>query len=305
MAKVLVTGATGFIGRHAITPLQEQGHEVHTVGSRPLDKAFSSVTHHQADLLDSGQMERVIAAVQADQLLHFSWFVTPGEYLKSFNNIRWVYATLEMLRMFEENGGTRSVLAGTCFEYDLQRGFLSEDVTPTRPDSLYGTCKNALREMVEGYSEQSGLSTAWGRIFFLYGPHEYPGRLVASVINAVLRGEDAKCSHGRQIRDFMHVQDVADAFVALLGSDVTGSVNIASGQPVTIRDIALKIASQAGDEDLVKLGIYPAPENEPPVILADTRKLNNVVGWKPSISLDDGLARTIDWWKTQLAGTSG
>ena len=103
----------------------------------------------------------------------------------------------------------------------------------------------------------------------------------------------------------MHVQDVADAFVALLGSDVTGSVNIASGQPVTIRDIVLKIASQAGDEDRVKLGVYPAPENEPPVILADTRKLNNVVGWKPSISLDDGLARTIDWWKTQLAGTSG
>lgn len=305
MTKVLVTGATGFIGRHAIAPLQEQGYEVHTLGSRPLDKAFSGVTHHQADLLDSGQMERVIAAVQADQLLHFAWYVTPGEYLQSFNNIRWVYATLEMLRIFEENGGTRAVLAGTCFEYDLQRGFLTEDVTATRPDSLYGSCKNALRQMVEGYSGQCGLSTAWGRIFFLYGPHEYPGRLVASVINAVLRGEDANCSHGRQIRDFMHVQDVADAFVALLESEVAGTVNIASGQPVSIGDIAYRIAGQAGREGLVKLGVHPAPANEPPVILGDTRKLNNIVGWKPSISLDDGLARTIDWWETQPAGTSG
>jgi UDP-glucuronate decarboxylase len=90
--------------------------------------------------------------------------------------------------------------------------------------------------------------------------------------------------------------------VALLGSDVTGSVNIASGQPVSIGDVARKIASQAGHVDQVKLGVYSAPENEPPVILGDTRKLNNVVGWKPSISLDDGLARTIDWWKAKLAG---
>jgi nucleoside-diphosphate-sugar epimerase len=302
VAKVLVTGATGFVGRHAITRLREQGHDVYTVGSRPMDRALPGVTHHQADLLDKEQLQRVIAVVQADHLLHFAWFVKPGEYLNSFNNIRWVNATLEMLRLFEENGGARAVLAGTCFEYDLQRGFLTEDVTPTRPDSLYGTCKNALRQMVEGYSEQSGLSTAWGRIFFLYGPHEYPGRLVASVINAVLRGEDANCSHGLQVRDFMHVQDVADAFVALLGSDVTGSVNIASGQPVSIGDVARKIASQAGHVDQVKLGVYSAPENEPPVILGDTRKLNNVVGWKPSISLDDGLARTIDWWKAKLAG---
>jgi len=305
MAKVLVTGATGFVGRHSIAPLLAKGHDVHTVGSRPVDREIPGVTHHQADLLDAGQMERVITTVQADKLLHFAWFVKPGEYLTSFNNIRWVHATLEMLRLFEENGGTRSVLSGTCFEYDLQRGFLTEAVTATRPDSLYGTCKNALRQMAEVYAGQSGLSTAWGRIFYLYGAHEYPGRLVPSVINAVLRGEDAKCSHGLQVRDFMHVQDVADAFVALLESAVTGSVNIASGQPVTIRGIAFKIARQAGREDLVKLGAYPAPENEPPVILGDTRKLNNDVGWKPSISLDDGLARTFDWWKVQQEGASG
>jgi nucleoside-diphosphate-sugar epimerase len=186
----------------------------------------------------------------------------------------------------------------------MQRGFLTENVTPEEPASLYGTCKNALRQMVESYSVQSGLSTAWGRIFFLYGPHEYPNRLVASVINSVLRGEEALCSHGRQIRDFMHVQDVADAFVALLESEITGTVNIATGHPVSIGDIAYKIAGQVGREDLVKLGAYSAPADEPPVILGDVRKLNNEVGWKPSISIDDGLSSSIDWWEQYLLENS-
>jgi nucleoside-diphosphate-sugar epimerase len=304
MTKVLLTGATGFVGCHAITPLQIKGYEVHTVGNRSVGDEFAGVIHHQADLLDTAQMEQVISAVQADQLLHFAWFLKPGEYLASFHNIEWVHATLKMLRLFEENGGTRAVLAGTCFEYDMQRGFLTEDITPAESTSLYGTCKNALRQMVAAYSEQSGLSTAWGRIFFVYGPHEYPSRLVASVINAVLRGEEAHCSHGRQIRDFMHVQDVADAFIALLETRVVGTVNIASGQPISIRDIAFKIAGQAGREDLVKLGVHPVPANEPPVILGDPRKLNNIVGWKPSISIDNGLAMTIDWWKKHLADTA-
>lgn len=298
--RVLVTGGTGFIGRHAIAPLQAKGYEVHAVDICENPEPVEGVVYHQLDLLDPGQLAEVVKEISADRLLHFAWYVAPKEYLTSYNNVRWVSATMELLRLFSEHGGSRAVLAGTCFEYDLQRGFLNETVTPSEPDSLYGTCKNALRNLAQVYAQQNNISLAWGRIFFLYGPHEYASRLVASVANALLRGEEAKCSHGRQVRDFMHVQDVADAFVALLASEVTGTVNVASGTPTTLKDIVMTLAGLTGGEDLVRMGTYPTPENEAPVILGDARRLNNEVGWTPSMNLEEGLAHTLAWWRERM-----
>jgi nucleoside-diphosphate-sugar epimerase len=150
--------------------------------------------------------------------------------------------------------------------------------------------------MLFAFANQASLSAAWGRIFFLYGPHEHPSRLVASVIRALLRGEPAPCSHGNQIRDWLYVQDVADAFVALLNSDVTEPVNIASGQPVSIRDVVYRIAGHLGREDLIRLGAVPTLANEPPFLLADIRRLREQVGWRPKFTLETGLAQTIEWW---------
>ncbi|MFT5123047.1 MAG: nucleoside-diphosphate-sugar epimerase [Kiritimatiellia bacterium] len=298
--RVLVTGGTGFVGRHTLAPLLAKGYEVHLAGNRIVQEPIEGVTYHQADLLDPCQMEQVVKEVRAAKLMHFAWYVEPKIYLTSYKNVQWISATMELLRLFAEHGGSRAVLAGTCFEYDLHQGFLNEAQTPAEPDSLYGTCKNSLRQVAQSYAEQHNISLAWGRIFFLYGPHEYASRLVASVTNALLRGEDAKCSHGRQVRDFMHVQDVADAFVALMESPVTGTVNIASGAPTTLKDIVMTLAALTGGEALVKMGTYPSPENEPPVILADTRRLNQEVGWKPSMDLQAGLADTVAWWRAHL-----
>src|SRR6202790_4494362 len=107
-----------------------------------------------------------------------------------------------------------------------------ENSTPLLPTTLYGTSKHALERMLHSSSQQMGFSSAWGRIFFLYGPHEEPSRLVAYVVQSLLRAEPALCSDGNQVLDFVHVEDVASAFVALLESKVEGPVNIASGRAV-------------------------------------------------------------------------
>jgi nucleoside-diphosphate-sugar epimerase len=198
-------------------------------------------------------------------------------------------------------------MAGTCAEYDWQYGYCSEGVTPRNPCTPYSVCKNAAQEVLASFASSGGLSTAWGRVFFLYGPEESPLRFVASVISAIIGGTPALCSHGNQIRDYLHVEDVASAFVALLDSSVTGPVNIASGQPITIREIAETIASRLGGHELLKLGAIPVGANEPPFILADVRRLSQEVGWGPTFDLQRGLDQTIAWWlaSSRLPGASG
>ncbi len=297
MKRVLLTGATGFIGRHCVPLLVERGYEVHAVSSRVTEERSSNEHWHQADLLDPPQVAALIARVQPNYLLHLAWSAVPGKYWNSIENLRWVQASLYLLQEFAKHGGKRVVMAGTCAEYDWRYSYCSEAVTPLNPASFYGICKHSLQLVLTAFSEQTGLGVAWGRVFFLFGPYEHPDRLVAYVIRSLLRGEPARCSHGRQIRDFLYVQDVAGAFVALLESDVCGPINIASGQPVALQELIYKIATQFNRDDLIQLGAVSTSPDEPSLLVADVRRLHDEVGWRPEYDLDTGLEQTIDWWR--------
>jgi len=299
MKKVLLTGANGFIGRHTIPFLTKLGYEVHAI-CYPDNSDLSegkNIFLHRCNLLNMEEQKQLLIEVKPTHLLHFAWYAVPGKYWTSLENIRWVQTSLELLMNFTSQGGKRAVLAGTCAEYDWNYGYCSEGITPTRPQTLYGTCKNSLQEILSQFSKQTGISSAWGRIFFLYGPYEAKTRLIPSVITSLLQGLPARCTDGNQIRDFLHVEDVASAFVSLLDSNVEGPVNIASVQPVALKTIIYTIADLLGKRYLVKLGVLPTPENEPSFLVADVRKLNQQVGWKPKITLEAGLKSTIEWWK--------
>ena len=297
--RVLVTGAGGFIGRHCLPVLISNGFEVHAADVFVPEEKRYGLHWHQVDLLDTKQTYELLATICPTHLLHFAWYAKPGEYWNSLENIRWVEGSLHLLRVFHMNGGKRVVMAGTCAEYDWRYGYFSEQVTPLVPLTLYGTCKNALQHLLKEFSIVTGLSSAWGRIFFLYGPHENPNRLVSSVILNLLQNKTALCSHGNLIRDFLHVQDVASAFVSLLESDVTGPVNIASGNPTAIKDVVNTIADKLNKRDLVRFKEGPSPLNEPGLLVAEVKRLNSEIGWKPGYDLDRGLEQTIDWWKDQ------
>jgi nucleoside-diphosphate-sugar epimerase len=142
-----------------------------------------------------------------------------------------------------------------------------------------------------------GLSTAWGRLFFQFGPAEHPDRLAASVIRSLLSKREAPCTHGRQIRSFLHVADVGAAFAALLDSDIEGPVNIGGAEPVSIAELLQEIASQTGHAELLKLGARTAQPSEPARLVPDVRRLNRDVGFRPRFDLRDGVADTIAWWR--------
>lgn len=296
---MLLTGASGFIGAACIPHLLAAGYDVHCL-SRQAKLSEPQVTWHLADILAAGSAERVISAVRPSHLLHMAWYAVPGLYWTALENYGWVGASMDLLRVFAACGGVRAVMAGTCAEYDWRYGWCSEAVTPLNPATPYGVCKNSLQTMVTAFSSEARLTTAWGRIFFLYGPGEHPSRLVSSVITALLRQETAACSSGEQVRDFLHVSDVAHAFVSLLDSPVQGAVNIASGQPTAVREVVSAIGRKLDREDLLRFGARPTPPGDPPLLVADVRRLNDELGWRPKYSLDAGLDAAVEWWRQNL-----
>jgi nucleoside-diphosphate-sugar epimerase len=295
--RVLVTGASGFIGRRALGDLLSRGYEVHAAGRRAPAAAPPEARWHAADLLDAGARRALVAAVAPSHLLHFAWYAEPGAFWVARENAAWVAATVALVDEFAAAGGTRAVLAGTCAEYDWNAGQPLVEDAPLAPATFYGVCKDATRRVVEGLAERTEVSLAWGRIFFLYGPEEDERRLVAAVAKQLVAGERAPTSAGTQLRDFLHVDDVAGAFAALLDGDVEGAVNIGSGEGVPVRAIAESLAQAAGRPDLLDVGALAQRPGDPPQITADIARLRDEVGFRPRHALSDGLASTIAWWR--------
>ncbi len=286
--RVLVTGGSGFVGRHAIPALQARGFEV------------VAPTHTDMNVLDAESVTRVMREIAPSHVLHCSWIATPGVYQESPENELWKNASMHLFREAIANGATRIVGVGSCFEYTWPDTPCMEDSTPTnRASTFYGRCKNACREELMTLAAEHGISAAWGRIFFLYGPGEPEKKLIASVITTLLKGETANCTHGRQIRDFSYVKDVAEGFAALVDSDVRGAVNVASGEAVTLKDMVTTAARIIGAEDKVAIGAREAPPNEPPVITADIAKLLST-GWTRSHTHEEGLRETIAWRREHM-----
>ena len=280
-SRVLVTGATGLIGQYAVPIFLDAGYEV--LGVSRSGKGPAGVA---LDLFDAQAVKSFIEAERPEYLLHLAWDVTKG-YLSSPANLDWVIASLHLLKCFALNGGKRAVFTGTCFEYDLNYSFLSEDVTPLKPDSLYGTAKLSLHRFASEWAQSQGLSFAWGRVFFLYGKGERGERIVPYIVNCLKNGEKPALKYPHILRDYMHASDMAGGLAALTLHDFCGAVNIASGQAIRLCDIAKKAAEVIG---------CPVPEYElipandiAPLVLGDTRRLNEIIGFTPRVSWEEGL----------------
>ncbi|MDR3417136.1 MAG: NAD(P)-dependent oxidoreductase [Nevskia sp.] len=279
MTRVLVTGAHGFLGRHAVPALRAAGYAVWPVPAG-------------SDLLDPAVRRRVVAEAGASHLLHLAWIATPGVYWRAPANLDWVAASLDLLRLFGAAGGTRAVLAGSCAEYAWGPPRLAEDA-PCEPATLYGAAKDATRRLAMAYAREAGLSVAWARLFFLYGPGERPGRLVSDAIAALRAGEAFPTSVGSQRRDFLHVADAAQALVTLLGSAAMGAVNIGSGEAVTVRSLLGTLADRLGGRGLLQFGARPMAVGDPAVIEADVTRLSQETGFLPRFDLAAGLVDSI------------
>lgn len=275
-ARVLLTGATGLIGRQTVRQLEEAGFAVVAVSRARGD-----------DLLRDP--EAVVARAGADHLIHLAWHDGAKDRWSSAANLDWVGASLRLLRAFAEAGGKRAVMVGSCAEYDWTGdGHLSE-TAPLRPATVYGAAKAATGMAAMAGAGVMGVSLAWARIFFCYGPGEPEGRLFGDIVKGLAAGREVACTDGLQRRDFLHTADVGRALSQLLASPVEGAVNIGSGRAVAVRDLIGALARALGREDLIRLGARPRPAGDPPLIEADTGRLATDVGFRPVHDIESGV----------------
>jgi UDP-glucuronate decarboxylase len=298
--RVLLTGATGFIGSHVARRLVSGGHDVTAIVRPGANRWRLADIESQLAIVegDLGSFSRLVGPVRArrpDICIHLAWQGWSGK-AEAEANLSSLGISLELLRMMVDLSCRRFVAAGTCFEYRLSAACLDE-ATPLQPHDLYGACKKSLFEVAQPFSALTGVSVVTPRIFYSYGPYEDERRLVPSITRALLRGEAAHVTPGEQVRDYLHVEDIAAAICAVARSEVTGAVNVASTVPVTIAEVANRIGQLLDRSDLISLGSLKYREGEPMHIVGDSTMLRTQVGWSPAFNIDSGLSQTIDWWR--------
>ena len=298
--KVLLTGASGFIGHHCLERLVAGGCEVHALSRTKPD--VDGVTWHSADLTDLATTTALVKNIRATHLLQLAWHPIRGGIWSAQDSLSWISTWLNIARAFASAGGERIVGVGTCGEYDWQGGLCVEDITRIKPSTFYGACKSACNSLLSADPDLQHLSQAWTRVFFVYGPREHPSRLLADLANNLLGQQRVSCTHGLQIRDYLHVKDVADGIVSLLNADIVGDFNVCSGEAIQLRDLIQLTGEACGVPELIGLGEREAPAHEPPVVLGDGSKLKQATGWSPQISLEEGVADTIAWWRGKIRG---
>lgn len=293
MKRVLVTGGSGIIGRHAIAELLKHGLTVHVLGRAPQKPSVlpDNVHWHTFDLL-SGDSQSLLRDIAPDALLHLAWVTEHGQFWQSPDNLSWVSASLKLVRAFAESGGKRLVVSGSCAEYDWNHlgSGTCDHTTPLNSLFLYGTAKDALRRILTSYCKDRDIAFAWGRVFLVYGAGEAKERLVPSVIRTLQANGVARVSHGQQIRDIMSTRDCGIAFANTLLSPVTGALNIASGHGVKLMDVVETIRSLVGAGH-VEYGAIEPPRHDPPVLVGNHERLVKEVGFVAQDTLEQGLRR--------------
>ena len=281
MRRVLVTGARGYVGRGTVQPLRDLGLDVIPAGRA------------EADLLRPGAPAALIAATRPTHLLHLAWTTAHGRYWTDPANTAWVEATARLLEAFAGAGGERAVTVGSCAEL-IAAGCM--------PATLYGEAKAEMARRAAALAAARGFGHAHARLFFSYGAHEHPDRLAPTVIRALLAGERARLTPGEQVRDFLDVRDVGRALAHLVAGDAGGTVDVGSGEPVSVAEVARRIGALVGRPELIGLGDLPPRPGDPERLVADVRALA-AAGFAPRHRLDAGLADAIAWWRGRLSAS--
>lgn len=290
-SKILfVTGATGLIGKELWGPLTQAGFEVYALALEDDLPQISHIHWLKGNLFDPASMAGLMAQIKPQYLLNMAW-ATTGDYQVSNINFDFLCAGIQLLKSFAANGGKRVVFAGTCLEYASQDRPIQE-TDPVAPAVPYALCKQLLFQATQSFCAQNYLSFACGRIFYVYGRGEAPTRLTASIIHSLQSGKTVSINHSQLVKDYMYTKDIAGAFVALLGSQVQGAVNICTGKGISLAQYATTIAQLLGKENL--LDLKSLPTTQPLQIVGDNTRLAQEVGYTPAYTLKQALQEILE-----------
>ena len=269
--RILLTGATGFVGRQVLRQLATQGNKLtiivrdgkqSTFNDNPVIETIISTTDLFAETVDwwANALQGI------DTVIHAAWYAEPGQYLQSSKNLDCLQGTLNMAKGAAQAGVRRFVGIGTCFEYNLSHGMLSIE-TPLKPLTPYAGAKVAAYMALSQWLPAQAVEFVWCRLFYLYGEGEDARRLVPYLRAKLAAGEPAELTSGNQIRDFIDVSEAGRLIVDAGLGTAQGAINICSGIPITVRQLAETIADDYGRRDLLKFGTRPDNLIDPPCVV--------------------------------------
>lgn len=293
MSKVLVTGATGFIGRTCIHLLKNSEFEIHALyRNKSYDIISSNVVWHQCDILNLNQASSIIKKIRPDYLIHLAWFVEHKLFWTHEENIPYIAASIHLYKEFTYHHGKKALFLGTCAEYDSSYSNCNEDTTPLIPNTVYGMAKNQtyklLTELKEDYSP-----FCWVRLFNIFGLYENPNRLVPYIFNSYLQNKSPIINNPDTVRNYLFADNLAQFLVHLLQNNTEGAINIGQDPSLSIKALAHKIHTRYFNHS-------PRPEynsagNEDDIFIPNLDKFNKL-NLRFNYSLDQGLDKTYQWW---------
>lgn len=288
--KILITGPTGFIGSALTRRALRQGHEVGGLflpGEAPRDDSRTGL-HCLTGTLDQAPWKE-IQAFAPDVCLHTAWITTPGVYLESPQNDLFLAWSRVFFKRMLEIGTSHIIGLGTCIEYQVGKEPLSEERTPAAPISRYAQCKNQLRIDLEEMVRGTSATACWARIFYPYGPGEHPTRLCTQLIQKMRRREQVVLKTPDSVKDYIYIDDLAEALLLLVESRYAGLINLGTGQGWAVKKIAALLAEMLQAQDLVSSDPNSTPD---PLdcVLADITRLKSL-GWRQQVPMPEGLNR--------------
>jgi nucleoside-diphosphate-sugar epimerase len=292
--RLWVTGSRGFVGRHVVEQAARAGHDVWAVvrPSAASDARASGARPLPLDLEDRAAVVAATEREKPDAIIHLAWYARPQDYLTSLDNVDSLATTLVFARSALLGGCRKMVGVGTCLEYADQSGPRRED-DPLDPKSLYARCKSSAHLVLSELFRAHGATLVWARLFHMHGPGEHPARLIPAVAAALRAGRSFALSPGEQVRDHLDVRDVASALLHLAVSDVEGTVNVCSGNPVTLRTVLETVGRELGRPELLRFGERAYLPGEVMNLCGASERLT-ATGWRPAhTDLAASLSETI------------
>lgn len=299
--RIFLTGGSGFIGACIAKKLVERGFPTAVLlrpGKQPwrLTNFIDKLTMVKGDLASPESYKPALAAFRPDILIHLGWEGVGGKDRDNEIQIDNVINSMMLMRAALAAGADRIIGIGSQAEYGPCPARIHES-TPTQPTTLYGTAKLATCQMGMKLAENKGVGFSWLRLFSVYGPADEPTWLIPYVINALLDGKRPSLTAAEQRWDYLHVDDVAEAVLAVVTANASGIFNLGSGQSIKVRDIVTQVRDMIASKAELGFGEVPYRPDQVMHLEADIAAISAATGWVPNIKLEEGLRETVNWFK--------
>lgn len=297
MTKILITGATGFIGQACINFLKNSGIEIHGLyHNKPCKITSSDLIWHHCNILNLSQTTSIIKKIRPDYLINLAWFVEHTLFWTSEKNIPYIAATIHLYKAFSAYNGKKALFLGTCAEYDPNYLNCEEDTTPLAPKSLYGIAKKQTYELLTHLKKdkQDYSPFCWVRLFHVFGQYENADRLIPYIFNCYIQKKPPILNNPNAIRDHLFVDNLAQILTSLLQNNIDGAINVGQNTSLSIKALASKIHMRYFNT--LPPPVYdPVTENKHDLFIPNLDKLNNL-NLILNYSFEQGLDNVYQWW---------